>query len=260
MPIAKFGDELVYFAHVPKAGGTGVVELLRARGGLVAFEDQQHAAVARKHRWSRTSPQHIDLDALERIVPNSFFGASFAVVRHPADRLVSLFHFQMEVEQKIWANRDFSKWLRGLPRALARRPYLYDNHVRPMNDLVPSAAMVFYIENGLDLIVPWLDALLDDTAPPRTIARTNVRRETSVARVRPSDEDLRVIAELYHVDFQRFGYEVKGRLAPCNGERPAAQRPPMPSSRLDLRSQDSLINLAVRGANRARAKYRSVTS
>jgi len=260
VPIVKFDQRLVFFAHVPKTGGTGVVEFLRARGGLVAFEDQQHAAVARKYRWSRTSPQHIDVDALERIMPAHFFETSFAIVRHPVDRVVSSFHFQMEVERKIWVRRDFSKWLRGLRRATMRRPYLYDNHVRPMDDLVPSEAMVFYMENGLDLIVSWLDSFLGETSPPRTIGRKNVRRETSGARVEPSTDDLRLIEELYHVDFERFGYKINERFAPENGERPAPRRSPLPSARLDVTSLDSLLNLAARGAQKAQAKSRSLTS
>ena len=210
MPIYRAGTKFIYFAHVPKAGGTAVNRFVSARTSVAAFTNPRFSEVEPKLRWSRTSPQHIDVSALEKLVPLEVFDACFTVVRHPVDRLISAFHFQQDREKSISSRTKFSKWLRRLEPTMAKNPYLYDNHVRPMDKLVPASARVFYLEDGLDALVPWFDNLLGNTLAPRTIELVNARKKSQTSKISPTADDLERIARLYRSDFERFDYEIEG--------------------------------------------------
>ncbi len=211
MPFFKAGSKLVYYAHVPKCGGSAVEHFIHGRAGEMAFVDQKYMSMDEPMRWSKTSPQHINTEALDRLIPASFFDASFTIVRHPVARVVSAYHFQLETEQRISKNVTFSDWLEDLDLAHAENPYAYDNHLRPMDDIVPQGAHVFYLEHGLDALVPWFDDLLGNRAAPRAIHRINERSAGS-QKVKPSPADLTRIAEIYKADFARFGYDLEEKM------------------------------------------------
>ena len=232
MPFFKAGTKLVYYAHVPKCGGSAVERYIHGRCGEIAFLDNAYMSVPRASRWSRTSPQHIDRASLERLIPASFFDVSFTIVRHPVARIVSAFHFQLEVERAIPADTRFSYWLEELRDLLDEEGFVYDNHLRPMDDIVPEGADVFHLEHGLDGLVPWFDALLGNTAAPRAVAHVNARGEYRGSgggeKVTPDDQDLALIADIYAVDFARFGYRPDERMpaaaAPVLSDDLIAQR------------------------------------
>jgi hypothetical protein len=210
MPIFKAGSKLVLYAHVPKCGGSAVGWYLAERFGALAFSDRQHTRQPPALRWSRTSPQHIDRASLARLFPAGFFDATFTIVRHPVPRLVSAYHFQLEVEKTIPERTLFSDWLEDIVEMRRENPFLHDNHVRPMGEIVPEDARVFHMEHGLDGLIPWFDAVTGETAGPRAIPRMNEKGAYTAAtteRVRPSDNDLARIAEIYAADFARFGYD-----------------------------------------------------
>jgi len=74
-----------------------------------------------------------------------------------------------------------------------------------MDDIVPEGAHVFYLEHGLDALVPFFDALLGNTSAPRAVHRVN-ERNTGGEKVAPSPSDLAQIGRIYKADFARFGY------------------------------------------------------
>lgn len=206
MPFFKTGGKLIYYAHVPKCGGSAVEHFISARAGEMAFVDTEYMSVPEPMRWSNTSPQHIRVAHLERLIPLSYFDASFTIVRHPVARVVSAYHFQMEQERRISRNITFSDWLEDLGETHAENPFAYDNHLRPMDDIVPQGAKVFYLEHGLDALVPYFDELLGNRAVPRAIHRINERTQKD-EKVVPSAGDLAHIARIYAADFDRFDYE-----------------------------------------------------
>lgn len=215
MPIVRAGPLLVYFAHVPKCGGSAIEAYLGARFGALAMLDSRHHYTESERRWSRTSPQHISLAVRDKMFPAGFFDHSFAVVRHPVDRLVSAYHFQLEIEQLPSARMGFSLWLEQLPEMMEENPFIFDNHTRPMVELVPEDAQVFHLEHGLDALVPWFDTLTGRKDAPRAVRPTNERRGRKGAGTKtvPTPADLVAIEELYAADFERFGYRI-GEKAP----------------------------------------------
>lgn len=214
MPIFRAGPKLVYYAHVPKCAGSSVNWYLEERFGELAFSDRSYTKQPPRLRWTRSSPQHIDRDSLERLFPKGFFDAVFTIVRHPVDRLVSAYHFQLDVERSISSQVSFSDWLADIADRLEEDPFAFDNHVRPMTEIVPETAHVFHVEHGLDQIVIWFDALTGQADGPRALPRMNEYGAYTGKRSQkatPSETDLAQIARLYAADFERFGYELGSR-------------------------------------------------
>lgn len=211
MPIFKSGSKLIFYAHVPKCGGSAIAWYLKERFGQIAFSDSRFTDERTSPPWTRTSPQHIDHASLSRLFPPGFFDATFTIVRHPVARVVSAYHFQVDVERLIPQSTDFSEWLSDLEERLAEDPFVFDNHVRPMDDIVPEGAKVFYLEHGADALVPWFDEVTGEVAAPRGIPRINEKGATKgagKAKVTPSAGDLDRIAAIYARDFDRFQYDI----------------------------------------------------
>lgn len=214
MPILKAQGRLIYYAHVPKCAGSALEHYLEARFGSLGFLDSQYMSVPREARWSKTSPQHINTEALHRLFPAGFFDAAFTVVRHPEARLISAFHFQREVEKTISMNIPFGEWLEELTEMREENPYLHDNHTRPMAEIVPEDAHIFHLEHGLDAIIPWLDGLTGNRTGPRAIPRVNERGTRNAGgEVTLTDADRARIATIFAADYTRFGYNT-GDTAP----------------------------------------------
>jgi hypothetical protein len=211
IPLFHTPSGLILFAHVPKCAGTAVERYLEAAFGPLAFLDSRYNSLPARRRWTRTSPQHADAASLQRLFPPGFLHASFAVVRHPVPRMVSAFRFQRDIEGRIPPDTGFEDWLAGL--AGNRRPWAFDNHVRPMADMVPDQATVFRLEQGWDPVIDWLQTLC---APgqtlPRDMPRHNVLDQRlaqsgrSAPAVCPGPRAIDLIARFYTADFHRFGY------------------------------------------------------
>ena len=213
MPLAMIGSGLVLFAHVPKCAGTSVEQYLAAAFGPLAFCDSGFNRLPPRRRWSKTSPQHADAATLQRLFPPGFLRASFAVVRHPVPRMVSVFRFQRDIERKIPPETRFEDWLRAVVMP-PRKPWALDNHIRPMVDMVPEDAAVFRLEDGWDAVIDWLQQLCGpDRTLPRAMPERNVlaRRLAHEKReappVVPGPEARALIARAHAADFERFGYD-----------------------------------------------------
>jgi hypothetical protein len=233
MPFFKAGGKLVYYAHVPKCGGSAVETYLADRFGLVAFHDKTHTQRPKAQQWSRTSPQHIDAETLATLIPPGFFDACFTIVRHPVARIVSAYHFQRDVERLVSARVVFSEWLEDLADARAENPFAFDNHVRPMSDIVPEGAEVFHLEHGLDRLVLWLDALTGTRGGQRAIPHVNKHGEYRAGageKVVPTATDIAVIARIFAEDFRRFGYQP-------DRKAPLAAAPDLPADFVAERDQ-----------------------
>jgi hypothetical protein len=225
MPIVRAESKLIFYAHVPKCGGSTVQDFLRGRFGQIAFEDRRHNMHPVTQRWSKTSPQHIDRASLSRLFPDGFFDSSFTIVRHPVSRVISCYHFQMEVEQTISKLTSFNDWLLDLAEGFEEDPFQFDNHVRPMDEIVPPGAKVFHLEHSLDGLVPYFDEVTGNKDGPRLIGHANKRGEfakASSGKVEPTKQDLDLISSIYGKDFDRFGYVL-------DRKEPLADKPHIPA-------------------------------
>jgi len=208
MPFFKASQKVIYFAHVPKCGGSAVEHYLRARFGAVGFVDENFFSQPASQQWTRSSAKHISADSLDRLFPAGFFDASFAVVRHPVERLVSEYHFLRDKRPLIDRSVSFSTWVAHLDRAIAENSWLYDNHLRPMVDLIPAQATVFHLEDGLERVIPYLDDLVGPCDRSLQIERI-LTRDPGIPKAVPTPEDIATIERLYRQDFETFGYPLQ---------------------------------------------------
>lgn len=214
MPIVRIADKLVYFAHVPKCAGTAIELYLQDAFGPLAFRNTSYNAIPQQDRWTRSSPQHVTVDALAELFPDPFFDATFAVVRSPVTRLVSAFRFNRDISGSIPTDMAFGDWLATVQETQAISPWQFDNHTRTMDEIVPPTAQVFRLEDGLDPVVAWLQKLagadmpLPPTIRPRNVLDTRLAFENKPIRpVTATQADVDQIYNTYRVDFERFNYD-----------------------------------------------------
>lgn len=215
MPLFSTSQGLVYFAHVPKCAGTAVTSALKRRfGRSSAMYDSGYRSVEPELRWNRSSPQHIEAASLAKILPEHIFLLGFSVVRHPVLRLHSAYLYNRDIEELIDPAEDFTTWLHSLSRRRRENPWYLDNHARPISEMVPEFCNVFRIEDGLDRVTAWLDEMLGPSASSSEIRvmhtlgeRMEVKEKKPLgALAKPTTEDIAIIADMDHVDFERFHY------------------------------------------------------
>nr|WP_235958146.1 sulfotransferase family 2 domain-containing protein [Salipiger sp. PrR003] len=207
---------MCFFAHVPKCAGSSIEDYLEERFGPLAFLDRKYRQTPKRFRWTNSSPQHIPADAQVRLFPGDFFDASFAVVRHPYDRLMSAFRVQRDGLGRIPPDTSLSSWIMGLPKLLRTEPFAFDGHFRPMDDIVPPNCRIFRLEDGLNHLVDWLDRLSGDAQGPRHIGQSNsvaeilAEQNSGISSLKMTRPDRVRIARIYSADFDRFRYEPYG--------------------------------------------------
>ncbi len=213
MPFFILAGRPVFFAHVPRCGGSSVEDYLAARFGPLAMLDRSHGT-GHDSLWCHSSPQHIRVVSLVRLFPPGFFAASFTVVRHPMRRAISVYRFNRDVARGIDPAVGFEDWLAALPEARSRERHYLDNHAHPTTELVPEGATVFRLEDGFAPLIAWLDALEGAERGGREIGSTNSYEARIEARGVPAGAEVTItpraielVASLYRADFERFGYD-----------------------------------------------------
>ena len=207
-----FDDKKAIFIHVPKCAGASVEHYLRARFGNLAFVNSKFYRREDSFRWTKTSPQHVDAEAIALLFPKDWIKSSFAVVRHPIARLRSAFDYQRRGEKTISEDMDINLWIQQWADSCQTDPYQFDHHLRPACDLIVANSTIFRMEDNLDDIVAHLDKLEGKTAGSRQIPHENKRRsETGQSPVKTplTPDSLDLIAALYAEDFKKFGYDCR---------------------------------------------------
>lgn len=215
MPFVKTGSKLIYYAHIPKCAGSSVEHYLKARFGPIALLDSKHSRILELNRWSKTSPQHMDYAAVERLMPRKMFDAAFAVVRHPVKRLISVFKFQRDVERVIAPDTDFSTWLRWIADNKNDLRFRHDNHLLPQTAFLPPDCTLFYLEHGLEQLVGYFDEITGKKDGPAEFewvneSTSNAKHHLSSKQppVTPTVNDLNQIYDIYETDFKDLGYNL----------------------------------------------------
>jgi hypothetical protein len=200
MPMVVANGKTIFFAHVPKAGGTSVANYLERRFGHLLLSDR------RRYRSKCGTalivpPDHFAVADLEEFLP-PHLDYAFAIVRHPISRIVSEYCYQRGSSRL--SSLTFSTWLRVVLECARREPRMYENHIRPQSDLVPDFAEPFRIEQGCEAIIPHIEEIVQESSPEIRLPHLNQSRKHDV---RLSKQDVFEIRDFYAADYKRFNYE-----------------------------------------------------
>ncbi|MBU2983550.1 sulfotransferase family protein [Lentibacter algarum] len=163
MPLVRLGQKLVFFAHIPKTGGSSLEDWLSAAGRVAL---RHNSAIEGMH----CPPQHMHAALFEPLFKNGFLDASFAVLRDPTARLVSEYRYRRgQVERR--GKREmpsFERWAERAFRLYEDNPYFLDNHIRPQAEFVGDGMKLFRLEDGLEAVTDWLQELSGVEGPELT--------------------------------------------------------------------------------------------
>ncbi|WP_282063806.1 sulfotransferase family 2 domain-containing protein [Roseobacter litoralis] len=218
MPIITAGEKKLYFAHVPKVGGTSVVDYLTRRfDGPLAMNGSGFYNSGSKADMI-IAPAHITARTAAVMLPHDI-DHSFTVVRDPLSRMLSQYRFQAGISRM--SQFGFSTWLRIVLQAARLDPRVYGNHIRPQSDIVPEQAVVFKLENRFTDMIVWLDEITGQPAPEVGVGHLLKREKAAVTVLR---QDAEVIAAYYRADYERFGYALPDFDTYSNDTRVALRR------------------------------------
>lgn len=207
MPLVFAGEKRIFFAHVPKTGGTSVEDYLIERFGNICMLNRRWSDQTRRSGNLRKGvglivpPQHLAAADLKELLPERI-DYSFAVVRDPVKRMISEYNFHQPGIGGMPIS--FSLWLRLVLGACRRCPTVLENHIRPQTDLTPEDCEIFRLEDGFESLRLRLDDICGDTAPQIDFPHKLISEKRRA--VTPSPSDLALIAVAYAADYARFGY------------------------------------------------------
>ena len=195
--------KVVFYAHVPKTGGTYIEDLLVANGLERQLWNPKPA------KWGiRISPQHWHRDIYETFLDLGKIDLGFISVRHPVDRLLSEYRWRVKRGE---ATTGFPDWLEKVSGALDADASCLDNHLRPQVDFFHPMLEIHRQEIGFG--ERWARALgfrsqahLTQHSVPRRL-QTKGRVDVSLS----ADDLDRAVAfcqARYAEDFAFFDYDV----------------------------------------------------
>ncbi len=197
------GQKIVFYAHVPKTGGTYVEDLFVANGYKKNFW-----CGAPKRSGLQVSFQHFERQRYEACLNFSVIEYAFITVRHPIDRLLSEY-------RNSGKNMDIEQWVRNIRNALVRNPDYLDNHFRPQLDFFRPPMQIFKQETNFS--EQWARSLSENHNLGFTKFSTVVQRDTSKNErpltLREAHAVVKFCQEYYRKDFDYFDYKISSSRA-----------------------------------------------
>lgn len=179
MPLCRINDVILYFAHIPKTGGSSIEDYMSEKGAIaLRHNNVGHPA------WSKTTPQHMPKSVFQKYVSQDFYDVNFAVLRDPKEKLISTYKMRISRDHVLWnplnwlglawgrlrgrdvyaipfwrltLSLDFDTWAWCVTRWMKRKPFIYDGHILPQSDYVVDGQKLFLFEDGLTAVFRWID-------------------------------------------------------------------------------------------------------
>ena len=172
MPICTYGHKVIFFAHIPKTGGSSVESYLRQKGELSLFGEPKIDGI---------HLQHLTRDTVAKLPTLPHLDHGFAVVRAPIARMVSEFIWRSDPLKPLqrlarplggaMARRikvrgqkyslTFAEWVPLVLEEACDTPGMRDNHMRAQIDFLARGDRLFLFEQGFEPVFRWIDDLTD---------------------------------------------------------------------------------------------------
>ncbi len=198
-------EKTFLFIHVPKTGGMAIEAYFRAIGLAGFFDPPSYMPV---RPYLKVPPTHYDYRMLEQLY-NLDRLFSFAVVRHPVQRIASNYRWFIE---KSTAPPDllkigFAEYLDLIFDQYKHDENVSSGHIKPQTRFVGSkVSKVFRYEDGLEKAIA--DVLRHLGLKLDREVRLPVVNNTVANKFVPSQHDVERIYEFYKDDFLAFDYKV----------------------------------------------------
>lgn len=211
MPIFEKGRRRIYYAHIPKTGGTSIYSAFVGSGwtikNLSEWNDPRSAFCILSERfgisqidqegwlWNYPHPaQHAPRYIWQTWGP---FESSFTVCRHPFSRLASALHYHFRIKSSHSSFEDFAEeYLEKATRGRFQYLRLLGGHLIPQYHFVKRDTRVYRFEGE------WSEQISREFGvgiPPRD--NVSPRQHVSL-----SDGWRRFALRYYKEDFRRFCY------------------------------------------------------
>lgn len=192
MPLFRVGGKLVHFVHIPKTGGTSVVNFFKPLGPIFLHHPYRQQQL-------NCPPQHFHRAMFETVIPPNGCDYTFTIVRHPFDRIVSEYRWD---KRRRHAVPPFFVWWSECRRAYRRDQLFLQNHIRPQIEFLSPGIKVFRFEQGLQGII---DLVCADLRVPSGAVPHIFRSPTDFVTVDPRSRES--VTAFYAKDFAELGYD-----------------------------------------------------
>lgn len=201
MPIFTLDNKKIFYAHVPKTGGTYVEDFFRKNGFTVHFWSSRPAEMGLS-----IPPQHWHSDIYEKIISPDDFDARFMTVRHPIDRLIS--EYRSTLRQH--GNNSFQNWLNVAETGFRENQAFNHNHLRPQSHFHSNGLWVYKCESKFDKY--WARSLGQQFAIEVQNEEVKSRRNTEeTVNINLDPDDLKAAVSFceryYKQDYIQFDYK-----------------------------------------------------
>lgn len=224
MPLYRIGEKSVLFIHIPKTGGTSIESWLCEQGSQALY-------IPGKPDWLPCPPQHFHASILKQLISEDYVDYAFTITRHPIDRFLSEFFYQIQLSPKkfrpSWHVKKkpvlsarpqelacyFRNWTADVFSRYRANQFAHANHIRLQSHFIDYEKLnVFRFEQSFLEIFKQLSIDLGVNCPSCRVAEKVSKR---VSFDMP-DRTLEQIESFYEEDFQRLNYSK--RTLPKSGE------------------------------------------
>ncbi|WP_026377138.1 sulfotransferase family 2 domain-containing protein [Aestuariibacter salexigens] len=210
MPIIRYRNNIAYYAHVPKCGGSAIEAFLSEIDGLrLAFLDQKYVIEKRSFNWNLTSPQHVDSESMRILFPEEFFDFQFVIVRNPLQKAISAFNWHKYIERNINRLMPLDFFIKNILPYYYKKKGWMDNHFLPQKDFIlPNPhTKIFKLENnGVQEAKLFLMDRLALKKVSTSEKKVNKALKENKRDTKVSKKARDIVSKLYEKDYEEFGY------------------------------------------------------
>ena len=202
-------DSTILFLHIPKCGGSSVVELFKNKG----FSTQLEMRGLPPQSCLRASPQHLTCEELKTIIRPENLSDIFTVARNPYSRMLSEYNWNFRNTSKH-DKPDINEWIINSIEETTKNPNHADNHFRPMIDFIDPTlpCEIFKLEESISLVAElflYQNGEINTIKIPRQ--KNSKTFQDSVKDFRLNEQAEAIINSFYRHDFYAFDYKMVTR-------------------------------------------------